>query len=455
MTEENNRLSGRLKRYAKVGSGVGGQAAKFAGARLLGLSLDDQKNADAMAAALGSLKGPLMKVAQLLATIPGALPEEYAQALAQLQSDAPPMGWPFVKRRMQAELGRDWQSRFDSFDRQPAAAASLGQVHRAVSLEGQALACKLQYPDMDSAVEADLNQLQMLFALHKRMGPAIDTSEISKEISARIREELDYKREARHMKLYGNILADEDLVRVPELVPDLSTGRLLTMNWLDGEKLLDFKDESLEVRNRLSVAMFRAWWRPFSHYGVIHGDPHLGNYTVFREGGAPAGINLLDYGCIRIFPTSFVQGVIDLYRGLETGNRDQIVSAYENWGFEGLNDDLIEILNIWAGFIYGPLLENRVRTVADGINPGSYGRKEAFRVHKALKEKGPVKVPREFVFMDRAAIGLGAVFLHLRGELNYYELLNEQIENFDLADLTARQSHALNEVGLEASPVNE
>lgn len=454
MTEENNRLSGRLKRYAKVGSGVGGQAAKFAGARLLGLSLDDQKNADAMAAALGSLKGPLMKVAQLLATIPGALPEEYAQALAQLQSDAPPMGWPFVKRRMQAELGRDWQSRFDTFDRQPAAAASLGQVHRAVSLDGQALACKLQYPDMDSAVEADLNQLQMLFALHKRMGPAIDTSEISKEISARIREELDYKREARHMKLYGNILADEDLVRVPELVPDLSTGRLLTMNWLDGEKLLDFKDESLEVRNRLSVAMFRAWWRPFSHYGVIHGDPHLGNYTVFREGGAPAGINLLDYGCIRIFPTSFVQGVIDLYRGLQTNNRDQIVSAYENWGFEGLNNDLIEILNIWAGFIYGPLLENRVRTVADGINPGSYGRKEAFRVHKALKEKGPVKVPREFVFMDRAAIGLGAVFLHLRGELNYYELLNEQIENFDLADLTARQGQALTEVGLGASSVN-
>lgn len=455
MTEENNRLSERLKRYARVGSGVGGQAAKFAGARLLGLSLDDQKNADAMAAALGSLKGPLMKVAQLLATIPGALPEEYAQALAQLQSDAPPMGWPFVKRRMQAELGRDWQSRFDTFDRQPAAAASLGQVHRAVALDGQALACKLQYPDMDSAVEADLNQLQMLFALHKRMGPAIDTSEISKEISARIREELDYVREARHMKLYGNILADEDLVRVPELVPDLSTGRLLTMNWLDGEKLLDFKDESLEIRNRLSVAMFRAWWRPFSHYGVIHGDPHLGNYTVFREDGAPGGINLLDYGCIRIFPTSFVQGVIDLYRGLQTNNRDQIVGAYENWGFEGLNNDLIEILNIWAGFIYGPLLENRVRTVADGINPGSYGRKEAFRVHKALKEKGPVKVPREFVFMDRAAIGLGAVFLHLRGELNYYELLNEQIENFDLADLTARQNQALTEAGLEASPVNE
>lgn len=455
MADETNRLGGRLRRYAKVGTGVGGQAAKFAGARLLGLNLDDQKNADQMAAALGSLKGPLMKVAQLLATIPGALPEEYAQALSQLQSDAPPMGWPFVKRRMMAELGRDWQSRFGSFDRQPSAAASLGQVHRATSMDGESLACKLQYPDMDSAVEADLNQLQMLFALHKRMGPAIDTSEISKEIGARIREELDYGREAQHMALYSDILADEALVRVPAWRSELSSGRLLTMTWLEGERMLDFKEEALEIRNRLSVAMFRAWWRPFSHYGVIHGDPHLGNYTVFRDDGVPAGINLLDYGCIRIFPPSFVQGVIDLYRGLQTNNRDQIVSAYENWGFEGLNDDLIEILNIWAGFIYGPLLEDRVRTVADGINPGHYGRKEAFRVHKALKEKGPVKIPREFVFMDRAAIGLGAVFLHLRGELNYYQLLNEQIEDFQKEQLTERQDKALTKVGLGAGAASD
>ncbi|MEM8811251.1 MAG: AarF/ABC1/UbiB kinase family protein [Pseudomonadota bacterium] len=448
MSEENNRLTGRLRRYARVGTGVGGQAAKFAGARLFGLEMDDQKNAAELAAALGGLKGPLMKVAQLLATIPEALPAEYAAELAQLQSDAPPMGWPFVKRRMTAELGPGWQKRFQSFSKEPAAAASLGQVHRAVAEDGEALACKLQYPDMDSAVEADLNQLNMLFAIHRRMGPAVDTTEIAKEISARIREELDYAREARHMVMYAHILADEPLVRVPDFKPDLSTRRLLTMNWLDGEKLLSFKDAPLEVRNHLSIAMFRAWWRPFSHYGVIHGDPHLGNYTVFRDGDDPAGINLLDYGCIRIFPTDFVQGVLDLYHGLQRENRDQIVSAYERWGFTGLNDDLIEILNVWARFIYGPLLENRTRTIADGIKPGHYGRKEAFQVHKALKEKGPVTIPREFVFMDRAAIGLGAVFLHLHGELNYYELLNEQIENFDIDRLRARQAEALSRAGL-------
>ena len=104
--------------------------------------------------------------------------------------------------------------------------------------------------------------------------------------------------------------------------------------------------------------------------------------------------------------------------------------AYETWGFKRLNRELIDTLNIWARFIYGPLLDDRVRTIADGVKPSEYGRKEAFRVHQALKARGPVTVPREFVFMDRAAIGLGAVFLHLAAELNFYRLFNEAIEAF-------------------------
>ncbi|MDQ4060944.1 MAG: AarF/UbiB family protein, partial [Pseudomonadota bacterium] len=191
MDSESNRFSGRLRRYAQVGTNVGGVAARFAGARLLGFDLDRDKNAAELAAALGGLKGPIMKVAQLMATIPDALPPEYVAELMKLQSEAPPMGWAFVKRRMAAELGLDWQARLASFERQPAAAASLGQVHRAVSLDGRPLACKLQYPEMSSAVEADLRQLHMVFAIHRRMDPTIDTSEIAAEIGARVREELD------------------------------------------------------------------------------------------------------------------------------------------------------------------------------------------------------------------------------------------------------------------------
>ena len=153
---EANRFSARAARYARVGANVGGVAARIAGARLFGLALDRGRNAIELAAALGGLKGPIMKVAQLMATIPDALPPEYAAELTKLQSQAPPMGWAFVKRRMQAELGPGWQEKFESFEHRPAAAASLGQVHRARAHGGEELACKLQYPDMQSAVEADL-----------------------------------------------------------------------------------------------------------------------------------------------------------------------------------------------------------------------------------------------------------------------------------------------------------
>src|SRR4051812_10097926 len=236
--QERNRFSARATRYARVGANVGGVAAKIAATQLFGMKLDRAKNAGELTAALGGLKGPIMKVAQMMATIPDLLSVEYATELTKLQSEAPPMGWAFVKRRMSAELGPDWQKKFAEFEHAPSAAASLGQVHRATAHDGAMLACKLQYPDMKSAVEADLRQLDWLFAIRRRMDSAIDTTEIAKEIQARLREELDYEREARHVALYRLLLASVPEVRVPGVWPKLSTHRLLTLDWLDGTKLL-------------------------------------------------------------------------------------------------------------------------------------------------------------------------------------------------------------------------
>jgi predicted unusual protein kinase regulating ubiquinone biosynthesis (AarF/ABC1/UbiB family) len=442
--DEANRLGQRVKRYAQVGAGVGGLAARVAGQRFLGLSPDNDRNARDLKVALGGLKGPIMKVAQMLATIPDVVPAEFASELSELQSAAPAMGWPFVKRRMRAELGAGWEKRFQSFEHEAAAAASLGQVHRAVGLDGARLAAKLQYPDMQSAVDADLNQLGIAFSIHRRLDSSVDTREIYAEIRERLREELDYEREAAHMRLYKAIFAREKRIAVPEVVEDLSTARLLTMSWLDGAPLLTFRDRALEDRNAIAEAMFMAWWYPFSHYGVIHGDPHLGNYTVRPD----LGINLLDYGCIRIFPASFVEGVVELYRALETDDRDRAAAAYARWGFANLSNELIDVLNVWAGFIYGPMLDDRVRSIADGVKPGDYGRKEAFQVHQALRKLGPVTPPREFVFMDRAAVGLGGVFLHLGAELNFHRIFNETIEGFEAAKLDKRQKEALKKAGV-------
>ena len=444
MSDERNTLGRRLKRYADVTTKVGGAAARMAGARMLGRQPDQKSEASDLKIALGNLKGPLMKVAQMLATVPDVIPADFAAELATLQTQAPSMGWPFVRRRMQAELGPTWEQRFKTFEREAAAAASLGQVHRAISKTGRKLACKLQYPDMASAVEADLAQLKLIFALYRRMDRAIDPSEISEEVGARLREELDYKQEAAHIALYRAMLKDIATIHVPEVMAELSTARLLTMSWEEGRPILEFKSRPLADRNKIALSLFKAWWHPFSHFGAIHGDPHLGNYTIRDD----LELNLLDFGCIRTFKPKFVGGVIDLYRALEHNKPDLAVHAYETWGFAGLKKEVIEALNIWARFIYAPLLDNRVRTIADGIEPSAYGRKEAAEVHKRLSQLGPVKPPREFVFMDRAAIGLGAVFLHLKAEMNFYKLFNEEIEHFSLTTVAKRQKAAFEAAGV-------
>jgi predicted unusual protein kinase regulating ubiquinone biosynthesis (AarF/ABC1/UbiB family) len=439
---DGDNLTGRVRRYARVSTAMGGLAARLAGARYLGMPIDRARHAADLKSALGGIKGPLMKVAQLLATIPDALPKEYASELAALQSNAPPMGWPFVRRRMQAELGPDWQKRFQSFEHEAAHAASLGQVHRATALDGRRLACKLQYPDMASAVEADLSQLKLVMSLYERYDRAITTDEIHTEIAERLREELDYRREAAHMRLYRHILAGTPEVAVPEPLPELSTARLLTMTWLDGVPFLEAAKAPAARRNAIARNMFRAWYVPFYYYGVIHGDPHLGNYTVREDGG----INLLDFGCIRIFPAIFVAGVIDLYHALDRGDEALAVHAYESWGFRNLSREMIAVLNRWAHFLYAPLLDDRKRHIQE--KEGVYGRDVAEEVHGEIRRLGGVKPPREFVFMDRAAIGLGSVFMHLKAEINWHRLFHELIDDFDRDALARRQQKALREAGV-------
>jgi len=439
-----NTVGGRVRRYAQVGTAIGGFAARVAGERVLGIKGDSNKNAEALKLALGGLKGPLMKVAQILSSIPEALPPEYAAELAQLQANAPHMGWPFVNRRMTAELGPDWKARFKTFERDAAKAASLGQVHRAVGPDGTALACKLQYPDMESVVEADLRQLKLVFAAYRRFDPAIDPTDIHTEISDRLREELDYEHEARNLALYRHMLAKEKDVHIPGVHEALSTRRLLTMSWLEGRPLKDVAAEADQpTRDAIAVNMFRAWYVPFYQYGVIHGDPHLGNYTVRPD----AAVNLLDFGCIRVFQPSFVKGVIDLYRALQTDDHDLAVSAYETWGFKGLSREMIDTLNIWASFVYAPLMEDRPRLVEE-TNAAEYGREAVGTVHRELKRLGGVKPPREFVLMDRAAVGLGSVFMHLNAKVNWYRLFHETIANFDVTELAKAQSTALKKAKL-------
>jgi len=441
-------LFGEIKRFARTSGAVGGIAARVAGEKVFGIKTDRNAHAEDLKNILGGLKGPLMKVAQILSTIPDALPDEYAAELAHLQANAPAMGWSFVRRRMAGELGADWQSKFSSFGQDAAAAASLGQVHRGTLPDGQDVACKLQYPDMPSTVDADLRQLRLAMNVFKRIDKVIEGDDVYAEIAERLREELDYLREAAQMRLYGLMLKDEPTVTIPKPIEGYCTPRLLTMTWLKGKGMQARIDEDppQETRNEIAKALFRAWYIPFYGYGIIHGDPHLGNYQVREDDG----LNLLDFGAIRVFPPKFVQGVIDLYQAIRDGDDEKAHHAYEGWGFQNLTKAQMANLNQWAAFVYEPLLQDRVRPIQENDDP-QYGRSVAEKVHAGLKESGSVRPPREFVLMDRSALGLGSVFVRLRAQQNWYKLFHELVDNFNTAQVAERQAAALAEAGVPPS----
>jgi len=446
--EDHATLFGEFRRLVRTSGAVGGVAARMVGARAFGMKTDRAAHAEGLKTILGGLKGPLMKVAQFLSTVPDALPPEYAAELAELQANAPPMGWAFVRRRMQGELGADWQAKFAVFGQEAAAAASLGQVHRARLPDGTEVACKLQYPDMASTVDADLRQLKLAMALYQRVDGAIRQDEILKELSERLREELDYLREAAQMRLYHLMLEGEPTVHVPVPIESYCTRRLLTMTWLEGRPLLARLEEnpSQDERNRIAEALFRAWYVPLYRYGILHGDPHMGNYQVRPDGS----LNLLDFGAIRVFGPSFVRGVIDLFEAVRDNDMDKAHHAYTTWGFADLGREQMDVLNEWARFLYEPLLDDRVRRIQPTEDP-NYARAIAARVHQGLKRTGGVMPPREFVLMDRSAIGLGSVFLRLKAELNWSRLFGELVADFDDAALAARQAEVLARAGMPGS----
>ncbi len=422
------------KRIFKVGANVGSFLAKTATKNIFGIN--NNNIPQELTEILGNLKGPIMKVAQILATIPEALPKEYAQQLSKLQAEAPSMNWLFVKRRMRAELGNNWLDHFQNFEKIANKAASLGQVHKAILKKNKRIvACKLQYPDMDSAIKADLKQLKLILKIYKQIDNSIITEEIYNELEERLIEEVDYLREAKHMNYYKSMFINNNFIKVPKTVPSLSTAKLLTMSWLEGKPLSTFFEAKSEVKNNIALNLFHAWYIPFYKYGIIHGDPHPGNYTISSDGKT---LNLLDYGCIRVFKGDFVEAVIKLYFALKNNNNNLAAEAYKSWGFTKLNNDLIETLNIWALYLYGPLLENKIRNI-QSHNTSSYGKELLGEVRKKLKKFGGIKPPKEFVLVDRAAIGLGSVFMRLNAKINWHLEFNKLIKDFDKNILNSKQ----------------
>lgn len=387
-------------------AGRHGQLA-LQGLRVASHVLRQGADAATLAEALGQLRGPVIKIAQFLATLPGFLPTDYADALAQLQSHAPPMNALFVKRRMATELGANWQQKLATFNVQPSFAASLGQVHQATLHDGRLVACKLQYPRMDHVIENDLQQLQWWLKVYNAMDGTIDHTDILQEIHTHLMQELDYSQEQQHMQNFARHYSH--LMTIPSVITDLSTSKLLSMTWHEGAAVWNAPPELVAEQ------LFRAWYTPFYERGWLHSDPHPGNY---RFDAQTEKLIVYDFGCVRHFDTTFVQGVKDLYQALQSHKSP--VPALEAWGFKNLTPDLVEALTLWAHLLFEPFLDDRKRLLYD--NPEEV-QKRAENVYKVLKAAGGVRPPREFVLMDRTALGLGGGLTRLKAPLNWCQLL--------------------------------
>ena len=439
---DKDKFSKRASRYIQLSGQVGGLLAKLGANKFLGMDIDKNKHALNLKKDLGEVKGPFMKIAQLVSMIPDALPIEYSNQLMQLQSHAPSMGESFVTRRMANELGENWKKFFLNFNTTASYAASLGQVHKAKLKNGDIVACKLQYPNMQSAVNADLNQFKIVLNLFEKYNKAIKTKKIFLEIKDRLVEEIDYVNEIKNIKIFEKIFNSNKSVNIPRIYKNCSTKRLITMSWLQGESLEDvikYSKNKKEFSERIATNIFNTWYIPFYKFCVIHGDPHFGNYTFKKNGD----LNLFDFGCVRFFSIKFVKAVLDLYYALEKKDEDLTIEAYKTWGFKKINKKLIKILNLWASYIYGPLLEDKKRLI-QGKNNKGYGLDVANNVYKELKKIGGVEPPKEFVFIDRAAIGMGSLFMKLDVKLNWHNLFNDLIKDFDEKKILRERDRVIN-----------
>ncbi len=386
---------------------------------------------------LGHVKGPLMKIGQIASIVPDLIPAPYAQALSNLQAHAPPMGWPMMKRRLQKEWGPDWMHHFQWFEQNASFAASLGQVHKACLIDGQLVACKIQYPKMEEIIDTDLKFLRLFCYTYEKYGKALKTESLQEELGQHLKAELDYQQEARHLIWFGEIFKEVPLVRIAKVIPKLSTGRLLTMTWLEGRPFQEAFPLDKTLRDMLAKSLFLGWYKPFYQYGLLHADPHFGNYTFQEE-----TLNIMDFGCVRKFSPQFIGAVLHLYYGLLKSNKKDIQDAYHRWGFQDLDDDTQEALTHWAKFLYGPLLDDRVRPI-DESGTGHHGKEVALNVHRLLRKKGGLHPPKEFVFMDRAAVGIGSALIHLKAEQNWHQLFEGLIEEWSEDKLLKNQQNII------------
>jgi predicted unusual protein kinase regulating ubiquinone biosynthesis (AarF/ABC1/UbiB family) len=422
----NQRRAELARAGSRAGAGFALHRARrvFAGAARQA-ELDEQfqlRTAAQVAETLGNMKGAFMKVGQMASYLDIGLPDHVREALAGLQQDAPPMSADLAAGVVEHELGAPPDRVFLEWDPQPIASASIGQVHRAITRDERAVAVKVQYPGVDDAIRSDMESAGLVFGAMGLAFPGFESGPLVEEIRARVFEELDYANEARNTELFADFYRDHPFIHVPDVVPELSTARVLTTELAEGARFATLLTWDQEERNLAAETIYRFVFRSLYRLSVFNGDPHPGNY-LFRPGGH---VTFLDFGLVKRFTPDEMEPFREMLQAMVL---DKDVARFrrviERIGLlrPGTPVSDAEILDYYRHF-YEFVIEDGTVTITP-----EWSTEAASRYFNPTGPYGPViraaNLPPSFVIIQRINLGLMAILGDLHATGNFRRIANE------------------------------
>jgi predicted unusual protein kinase regulating ubiquinone biosynthesis (AarF/ABC1/UbiB family) len=382
------------------------------------------RTAEDVTRAMGEMKGAAMKVGQVLSMMSGVVPPEMAEGLATLQSNAPPMAYGLVQEVLEAAYGRSPGSVFRRFEREPFAAASIGQVHRAELRDGTRVAVKVQYPGVREAIERDLANVAVLLGFGGLVAKGLDVETLVRDLGEGIRGELDYRREAAWQRRFFDAFEGHGFVRVPRVYHELTTDTVLVQEWLPGRPFREAVGLPQAERNRLGEMLYRFCFGSLYRQGLFNGDPHPGNYLLLEDGR----VGFVDYGCVAEFDNAVVEGFKRLIRALDRGDREAWRAATEEVGILLPNapfttDELYEHMHwYWA-----PILEDEVEYTPELA--AEMVRRNTMTTGLGGQINRYCNVPEGMVFLTRINFGLAGLFASLRARGPWRAIVREYVDD--------------------------
>jgi predicted unusual protein kinase regulating ubiquinone biosynthesis (AarF/ABC1/UbiB family) len=361
---------------------------------------------------LGELKGLSMKLGQILSYVDDTLPPELQQLLATLQTQSPPAAFEAIAAVVRSDLGARAEELLARMDQTPVAAASIGQVHRALLPDGMAVAVKVQYPEIAEAIRNDFRAAAVAMRAVKHLAPGAE--EMVEEARERLSEECDYLLEAERQARFFHLYSGHPVLRVPAVRPDYSGRRVLSTGWCEGRRFGEWLagDPPQAERNRVGEALYEFYLGTLYRCGVFNADPHPGNYLFAADGG----VIMLDYGCVREFSPSDVRAFAALRASVVAGDTGRMRDALAELGASPGSAREFEPVRALLQAFFGPTIEDRVSRIQLSTNT------ELRRVISDKKTVMRLRLPAQFLFLFRIKFGLHAVLARIGAEANWHRL---------------------------------